>query len=77
MGTDIWSPSDAAMAAIEMVDSASKVLSPVIMGSILNATVDTVPSFVFYVHVVSALGLEGLWFFLIVFVHVGHYSDRC
>jgi len=40
------------MAAIEMVTNAGSVLSPIIMGSILTATIGTAPLFLFYIHLV-------------------------
>lgn len=49
------------MAAIEMVDSASRVLSPLIMGGIVAATIDTAPQLVFYVQLVRMRALERFW----------------
>lgn len=53
MGIDIWSALGEALAAIEMVNSAGALLSPIIMGSILTATIDTTPLLMFRVHLVS------------------------
>ncbi|KAF8553673.1 MFS general substrate transporter [Imleria badia] len=44
-----------ALAAIEMVTKAGSFLSPIVMGSILTATIGTAPLFVFYVHLVVVL----------------------
>lgn len=76
MSIDICNALDSAMAAIEMADGASKVFSPIIMSGILNTTVDTVPSFLFYVHVVSSLSTWNVSnSLLIASVHVGCYSN--
>lgn len=37
-----------------MVNGAGAVLSPIIMGSVLTATIDTMPLFFFYVYFVRA-----------------------
>jgi len=53
-----------ALAAIEMVSSAGHVLSPIIMGSILTATIGTTPLLLFYVHMVVVL-ISGALLFLV------------
>ncbi|KAN0087881.1 Major facilitator superfamily domain containing protein [Tylopilus felleus] len=51
-----------ALAAIEMVSNAGVVLSPIVMGSILTATIGTTPLLVFYVHLVVVLVSSALLF---------------
>ncbi|KAF8553674.1 MFS general substrate transporter [Imleria badia] len=51
-----------ALAAIEMVTHAGSFLSPIIMGSILTATIGTAPLFLFYVHLVAVLVSSALLF---------------
>ena len=62
-----------------MVNSAGRVLSPIVMGSIFTATIDTAPLLLFYVHLVRARrALDVSDSLLITFVHVGCRSNqRC
>ncbi|KAH7924233.1 MFS general substrate transporter [Leucogyrophana mollusca] len=46
-----------ALAAVEMVSSVGAVLSPLIMGTVLTATITTFPQLVFYVHAVRACSM--------------------
>ncbi|KAG9315480.1 major facilitator superfamily domain-containing protein [Chiua virens] len=51
-----------ALAANEMVSGAGSVLSPIIMGSVLSATISTAPLLTFYLHLVAVLISSGILF---------------
>ncbi|KAF8133298.1 major facilitator superfamily domain-containing protein [Boletus edulis] len=51
-----------ALATFEMVSNAGSILSPIIMGGILTATIDTTPLLLFYVHLVVVLMSSALLF---------------
>ncbi|KAG6379281.1 hypothetical protein JVT61DRAFT_11736 [Boletus reticuloceps] len=51
-----------ALATFEMVSNAGSILSPIIMGGILTATIETTPLLLFYVHLVVVLMSSALLF---------------
>ncbi|KAN0087878.1 Major facilitator superfamily domain containing protein [Tylopilus felleus] len=53
-----------ALAVVEMVSSAGSFLSPIIMGSILSATIQTTPLLMFHVHLVVVLVSSALLFLI-------------
>ncbi|KAH0832310.1 major facilitator superfamily domain-containing protein [Lanmaoa asiatica] len=53
-----------ALAAIEMVSNAANALSPIIMGSILTASINTTPLLLFYIHLIVVLISSALLFLI-------------